>query len=103
MYLSTEEAERVNKLPKWASDLIARLLKALADIEADLTQSLRVLALCQKYQRRYADANAAILELLSRAGQAGVDWARVVADTLGNYEIFPDSEVAYGPPPLQNP
>jgi len=86
--LTNKECEKVKKLPTWARDLIKRLEYAsLPMIEEAATQRRKAL-IAEVKAKRLEDANSALLELLGKAGEAGLDWAKIVVSVLEGYEIF---------------
>ena len=80
--------QKVARLPTWARDHIRRLeIRSELAIE-EATKARKAYTLATERADRYRDANAALMELLGKAGQSGLDWAATVVSVLEGYEIF---------------
>lgn len=86
--MDAELRDKVARLPAWARNLIKRLETANEPMVEEVVKLRREAERSKEIANRYRDANHALMELLSKAGFAGLDWARAVVDTLNGYEIF---------------
>lgn len=84
----SELEEKIARLPVWARDHIRLLnIRAQPAIE-ECAKARREAETAKERCRKLSDANSALMEILSKAGQGGHDFARVVHSTLDSYEIF---------------
>ena len=83
-----EPQEKIDKLPLWVRQHIKCLeIRAKPAIE-EAAKCRQRAEKAEAKAKRLSEANAALLELLSKAGQAGLDWADTVVRVLEGYEIF---------------
>lgn len=87
-----ELQEKVARLPAWARQHIRQLETRSEPAIEEAARARKALAEREKVVKRLQDANSALIELLSYAGRAGLDWAAKVADVLDGYEIFKSSD-----------
>lgn len=86
--------QKIAKLPTWARDHIHWLKIRSDSAVGEAAKARKALSKAQDVAKRYSDANAALMELLGKAGQAGLDWAATVVSVLEGYEIFRQPEPA---------
>lgn len=86
--LSPVDREKVAKLPTWARELIKRLEYASQPAIEEAAKCRKKAEAAEALSKRLYDANNALMELLSNAGKAGLDWAAVTVSVLESYEIF---------------
>ena len=90
----SEIDQKIARLPTWARDHIRRLeIRSEPAIE-EAARARKALEAAQKTAIHYREANAALMELLGKAGTAGLDWAATVVSVLEGYEIFRSPELA---------
>jgi hypothetical protein len=90
----TELEEKIARLPVWAREHIKHLQIRNEPLVQEAARCRQIAERAETKAKRLSEANAALLELLNKAGQADLDWAKTVVDVLDGYEIFrsPDKE-----------
>lgn len=84
----TEMEAKISRLPAWARDHIRNLEIRSEPLVEEAVRCRQKAERAETRAKRLDEANAALLELLKRAGQNGLDWAKTVVDVLEGYEIF---------------
>jgi hypothetical protein len=83
-----ELQEKIARLPAWARAHIRHLeIRSEPAVEAAVI-ARRELEVAKKRLREVQSSNEALLEIIRCAGKGGLDWAKVVIDTLDSYEIY---------------
>ena len=88
MQISSDDWDRINKLPAWARDIIKRLKSAPDVMAEEIARYRRENANLQERAKRVSEANEAIINILQCAGRGGNDFAAAVVSVLEGYEIF---------------
>lgn len=90
--ISQEEREKIAKLPTWVRNLIKRLEYGIAPMVDELARNHKARYESVDKAKRLEETNLALMELIRKAGQAGLNWAKTTVDVLEGYEIFRDGD-----------
>lgn len=88
----TEMEEKIARLPLWAREYIKRPQIANEPMVDECVKLRREMTVLKARAQRIDNANGALMELLGKAGQSGLNWAAVVVSTLEGYEIYRDGD-----------
>ncbi len=89
--MSDELNAKIAKCSVAIRDYIRRLEIAKEPLVEDAAKHRQTADRERSKAARYQNANAALMELLGKAAQQGLDWAKTVVDVLDSYEIFKET------------